>query len=119
MMPQTAGNFQGFLRGRPHRSAGLEERMRYVLPTLIHLIPVVPFALGHVFAGIGAMLLVGMTYIKTQKLGAIIADLEARAVEPRSARFVKELQELYKARDRWRAMTFLRADPIAAPSSPP
>ncbi|MES2746643.1 MAG: hypothetical protein V4655_14515 [Bdellovibrionota bacterium] len=45
------------------------------LPAVIfHLIPVIPFALHYPYVGISALLLVGLAYIKVQKLRVLVAD---------------------------------------------
>lgn len=66
---------------------------------LLHLFPIVPFAMGFPFAGIAALLLVGLAYIKVNKLRAQIAD--------ESARFGKAHPSMPKALAFWEKLTFL------------
>ncbi len=70
------------------------------LPALLyHLAPIIPFALGYVWIGVSAILLVGLAYIKVQKL-RMIRDEELR-------KFGRRDEGISKAIVFWERLTFL------------
>ena len=67
-----------------------------------HLSPVIPFLKGYIYAGFAMILLVGLAYIKTNKLQAILAEM--RQAGKGSA---DEQRSLERAIAFWRSLTFL------------
>ena len=80
--------------------------MRFVLPTLFHLIPLAPLVNGRPYGTIAAVLFVALPYIKVFKLRQDLGEAKSE----------RERQGLKAAISRWRAFTFL---PVAAESPPP
>lgn len=75
--------------------------------TLFHLAPIVPFALGYVYSGIAMILLVGLAYIKTNKLLAVLREMDQQTkdtgrTDPEQRRSVENAMNF------WRGLTFLR-----------
>lgn len=87
---------------------------RPVVPALFHLTPLIPLALGYGYGAIAAVLLVTLPYIKTKKLGAHLAELNAVPVAGRGEVLVKEMASLRRAQALWWSLTFL--PPLDAPS---
>jgi hypothetical protein len=74
------------------------------LPAVIfHLIPAIPFALHYNFAGIAALLLVALAYIKVQKLRALEAEEIRRRGEADAS--------IAPALEFWERITFLPSRP--------
>lgn len=80
-----------------------------ILVALFHLLPLVPFAFGHVYAGLAFLLLVMMPYVKTKKLSLDLQRLREMAPSGYSSKVEKELDGVRLSRDRWRSMTWLSA----------
>lgn len=85
--------------------------MRFILPALLHGAPLVPFALGYYYVGVAMLLLVALPYIKLKKFEAQIADIEAKAPEPRHRKVDAELAEIRKTSRLWAALTFRPDEP--------
>ncbi len=70
------------------------------LPALIfHAIPLIPFALQYQWLGVASLLMVGLAYIKVQKLRVIEAE-ELR-------KFGRRDEGVQKARKFWESLTFI------------
>lgn len=74
------------------------------MKTLFHLSWIVPLFMGYFYLAVALLLLVILTYIKTQKLSANIDHLKQHD----SLYGKREIEKLTRVRKFWRSFTFLR-----------
>ncbi len=76
-----------------------------LVAVIFHLVPLVPLFFGRGYLAVGLALVVVSAYVKDRKLTILIDTLEAAVaanggrLDPKLGR---ELEEMRKARDRWR-----------------
>lgn len=84
--------------------------MRFFLPSLTHVFPLVPLALGKPYVALAAALFVVVSYIKVFKLRAIAQALENH--QAASTVVAAEIKSVRAAQRRWHRLTFLSPEAL-------
>jgi len=77
---------------------------REICRAFVHMMPIVPAAMGQWIVFVIVILLVTLLYIKSMKLGVAIADYRERFPEGH-----REIDLLERHRQRWLYLTYLRS----------
>ena len=81
----------------------MDSYIRNLIRGIFHLVPVVPFYFEKYYFGVAALLLVGLTYIKTKKFQVELERL--KAITPPNQ---DKIAESEKIKRRYEYLTFLK-----------